>query len=102
LDRELAFKCTAGLHHAIHHRDEATGLEHHGFLNVLLATRASLDGEGIDGVAAVLEETAGEELAGRLSADPDQAARTRRWFTSFGSCSVLEAHEDLVELGLLR
>jgi hypothetical protein len=102
LDRELPFKCTAGLHHAVHHRDESTGLEHHGFLNVLLATRASLDGESIEGVAAVLEETAGEELARGLSSDPDQAARTRRWFTSFGSCSVLEAHEDLVELGLLR
>ena len=101
LDRELPFKCTAGLHHAVRHRDEASGFEHQGFLNVLLATRTSLDGGGPEEVARVLNETDGAVLASRLTADPDVAARTRRWFTSFGSCSVLEAHEDLVELGLL-
>ena len=101
LDRELPFKCTAGLHHAVRHRDKASGFEHQGFLNVLLATRTSLDGGGSEEVARVLDETDGAVLASRLTADPDVAARTRRWFTSFGSCSVLEAHEDLVELGLL-
>jgi hypothetical protein len=102
LDRELPFKCTAGMHHAVRHDDPDTGVTHHGFLNVLLATRASLDGQSQEEVAAVLEDTEGPGLASRLSSDPDQAARTRRWFTSFGSCSVLEAHEDLVELGLLE
>ena len=101
LDRELPFKCTAGLHHAVRHRDEASGFEHQGFLNVLLATRTSLDGGGPEELARVLDETNGAALASRLTVDPDVAARTRRWFTSFGSCSVLEAHEDLVELGLL-
>jgi len=101
LDRELPFKCTAGLHHAVRHRDETTGFEHHGFLNVLLATRASLDGGRPDEVAEVLDDTDGDALAARLTADPALAGRTRRWFTSFGSCSVLEAHEDLVELGLM-
>ena len=101
LDRELPFKCTAGLHHAVRHRDEQTGFEHHGFLNVLLATRASLDGGSLGDVAEVLDQTDGAAVAERLLADPDVAARTRRWFESFGSCSVLEAHEDLVELGLL-
>jgi len=101
LDRELPFKCTAGLHHAVRNRDDETGFQHHGFLNVLLATRVSLDGGSPEDVARVLEETDASAMASRLSADPDQAARTRRWFTSFGSCSVLEAHEDLVELGLM-
>ena len=101
LDRELPFKCTAGLHQAVRHRDEETGIAHHGFLNVLLATRASLDGAGSADVARVLEDTDGASIAARLADDPDLAARTRRWFTSFGSCSVLEAHEDLVDLGLL-
>jgi hypothetical protein len=101
LDRELPFKCTAGLHHAVRHRDDETGFEHHGFLNVLLATRASLDGAGPADVADVLEQHDGAALARRLLDDPDEAARTRRWFESFGSCSVLDAHEDLVDLGLL-
>ncbi len=101
LDRELPFKCTAGLHHAVRHRDDDTGFEHQGFLNVLLATRTSLDGGGLEEAARVLDETDGAALASRLDADPDLAARTRRWFTSFGSCSVLEAHEDLVDLGLM-
>jgi hypothetical protein len=101
LDRELPFKCTAGLHHAVRHTDASTGITHHGFLNVLLATRASLDGAGVEEVTRVLEDPDGPALAGRVADDPDTAARTRRWFTSFGSCSVLDAHEDLVDLGLL-
>ncbi len=101
LDRELPFKTTAGLHHTVRHRDEATGGTHHGFLNVLVATRASLDGSSSEEVAGVLEETDGAVLAAQVTAAPEVAERTRRWFTSFGSCSVMEAHKDLVELGLL-
>ena len=96
LDREIPFKCTAGLHHALRHHDPETGLTHHGFLNVLRATRAALDGEDPSDVLA--EESAAALLDGF---DADAAARTRQWFTGFGSCSVLEPHDDLVELGLL-
>ena len=81
------------------HRDPDTGFEHHGFLNILLATRTSLDGGGPGEVAEVLDRTDGAALAERILGDPDEAARTRRWFRSFGSCSVLEAHEDLVGWG---
>ena len=102
LDRELAFKCTAGLHHALRHRASDTGFEHHGFLNVLLATRASLDGAGPEAVAATLEERdAAAVLAALDEAGPDALASARRWFTSFGSCSVDEPLEDLATLGLL-
>ena len=96
LDRETPFKCTAGLHNALRHRDPETGFEHHGFLNVLLATRATLDGED------PVEVLADTDLRVRLDkADPAMLVSARTWFVSFGSCSVLEPHEDLVELGLL-
>ena len=100
LDRELAFKCTAGLHNALRHRDAATGFEHHGFLNVLLATRASLDGAGVEDVAAVLDQADPEALLG--SRDLDGWAGARRWFRSFGSCSVREPLDDLTALDLLE
>jgi hypothetical protein len=103
LDRELPFKCTAGLHHALRHRDETTGFEQHGFLNVLLATRAAFDGAGADEVAAVLEERDGETVRDRLDTTGSEAlVRTRRWFTSFGCCGVLDPLEDLLELGLVH
>jgi hypothetical protein len=103
LDREVAFKCTAGLHNAVRHTAPDTGFEHHGFLNVLLATRASLDGASQDEVAAVLENRDGETLATRAGElSEDQAAGARRWFTSFGSCSVDEPRQDLIALGLLE
>ncbi len=99
LDRELAFTCTAGLHRALRHRDPDTGLNRHGFLNVLVATRASLDGAGVDDVAAVLEETDADRLL--AATDETGLAGARRWFTSFGSCSVAEPVHDLETLGLV-
>ncbi len=103
LDREVAFKCTAGLHNAVRHTAPDTGFEHHGFLNVLLATRASLDGAGQDEVAAVLENRDGEALAAKAAELSDeQADGTRKWFTSFGSCSIDEPRHDLTALKLLE
>lgn len=101
LDREAPFKCTAGLHHAVRHRAD-TGFEHHGFLNVLLATRASLDGADPSALAPLLEERSAERVAATVSAlGDDRIASTRRWFVSVGSCSVADPVADLVALGLL-
>jgi len=102
LDRELRFKCTAGLHHAVRHQDPETGFDHHGFLNVLLATRASLDGAGVDDLAGVLAVRDGAMLTAKITAlDADGLASARRWFTSFGSCSILDPLDDLTQLGLV-
>lgn len=100
LDRETPFKCTAGLHHALRHRDPATGFEHHGFLNVLLGTRAAFDGASREELAGLLESQDRNALVAR--ADTSDLAGARRWFTSFGSCSVSEPLDDLLTLGLLE
>jgi hypothetical protein len=100
LDRETPFKCTAGLHHAIAHRDHETGFPHHGFLNVLLATRQAFDGAAPAEVATLLGDHYPNDLVA-LARTTDLAG-ARRWFVSFGSCSVHEPLDDLVGLGLLE
>jgi len=94
LDRELPVKGTAGLHRAVRHDPEGGGA--HGFLNVLVATRALLDGASAGDAAALLEERDGARLAAT------DLGSVRSWFTSFGSCSVTEPRDDLVSLGLLE
>jgi cell division ATPase FtsA len=100
LDRETAFKCTAGLHHAIRHRDHETGFEHLGFLNLLLATRVAFDGATVAETARVLDDQYANDLV--AMARQSDLAGARRWFTSFGSCSVTDPLEDLVGLDLLE
>lgn len=100
--QDIRFKLTAGLHNAIRHTDPVTGFEHHGFLNVLLATRASLDGASTIEVAALLDQSQRTVVTNLLDeAGPDLLVSVRRWFTSFGSCSVLDPLGDLIDLGLL-
>lgn len=102
LDRELPFKCTAGLHDPLRHTGHDTGFEHQGFLNVLVATRLAFDGASVDEVTAVLEHRSAEDVLALWREQGDEAmARTRRWFTTFGSCSVDEPWDGLVELGLV-
>ncbi len=97
----LAFKCTAGLHNAVRHRDPTTGFEHHGFLNVALAVQAALDGARVDAVRAALADTDAGDIAARIGDLTEaEAQRLRRSFTSFGTCSVLEPLTDLEALGL--
>jgi hypothetical protein len=98
LDRESPFKCTAGLHRAVRHTGE-DGFEHHGFLNVLVATRLLFDGASVGDAVTVLEQRDGALLVD--AAHQLDLAGARRWFTSFGSCSVAEPLADLKELGLL-
>ncbi|MEU4240107.1 hypothetical protein [Actinoplanes sp. NPDC026619] len=100
--RGIAFKCTAGLHHAIRHTDRATGFEHHGFLNVLLAAAALGDGSSVLIAEGHLEADYAPGIAAGVRAlTADQVAETRRIFTSFGTCSVTEPVADLEALGLL-
>lgn len=102
IERETAFKCTAGLHHAVAHVDAATGFEHHGFLNVLLATRAALDSEEVGRVAELLATGQPSQVTAAMRGQsPESLVSARRWFRSFGSCSIIEPCDDLVALGLM-
>ncbi len=101
IERRAPFKCTAGLHHAIRHTAADTGFEHHGFLNVLLAVAAGIDGANIADLADLLSQRDPQIVVGRLAAlAADLVADTRYFFTSFGTCSIDEPVADLVALGL--
>jgi hypothetical protein len=98
---DVPFKCTAGLHHAVRHTT-GEGFEQHGFLNVLLATAALLDGASERDAAFVLADRDGPRLAALAAKLTDaEAERVRGRFRSFGTCSVTEPLEDLVVLGAL-
>ena len=101
---DAPFKLTGGLHHAVRGTYPVDGApeEHHGILNVLLATAAAGDGAGDEEVAALLALRDGEALAELVRAWPDAtAARVRRAFTSYGCCTVTDPVGELADLGLL-
>jgi hypothetical protein len=97
----VPFKATAGLHHAVRNTDPGSGFEQHGFLNLLLATAVAADGGSVDAVRTTLAERDGAALAARVRDLGEAAGAARRWFTSFGTCSIAEPVSDLAALGLL-
>lgn len=102
LDRGVAFKLTAGLHQAVRHSTDA-GTEEHGFLNVITAVAAALDGADAADLAARLAARESDVVAATIKdLRPERAAGVRRWFASYGSCSIAEPLTDLVALGLVE
>ncbi len=100
VEADLAFKATAGLHHA----QPTPGADpdrpvQHGFLNLLAAVEALVEGASVRDAAEVLRETDPATVAGWSE---DTAARVRRRFRSFGCCGVLDPVHDLVALGLVE
>ncbi|MEU3269726.1 hypothetical protein ABZ639_02710 [Saccharomonospora sp. NPDC006951] len=98
----VAFKATAGLHHALRNTDPGTGFEQHGFLNLLLATHAALGGAEDKAVAAVLAERDADSVAAAIGdLGPVRAEAVRAAFVSFGTCSITEPLCELADLGLV-
>ncbi|MEP6599515.1 MAG: hypothetical protein ABJB98_08740 [Actinomycetota bacterium] len=96
-----AFKCTAGLHHAVRHTARSL-FEHHGFLNLALAARVAASSGSVAATRELLAQREPRRIAylvGELTVSDVHAIRAL--FTSFGTCSVLDPVTDLVDLGLL-
>lgn len=103
VELHLPFKATAGLHHAVRHRDPRTGFEHHGFVNLLLAVCRSVEGHdqvAVERALALDDPAAVAAEAARV--DPSLATRARRLFVAYGSCSTSEPLDDLDALGLVE
>jgi len=98
-DRQLPFKLTAGLHHAVRHTDPETGFIHHGFLNVLVATGAAAAGAEVADVAELVAATDSLPLVEALR---DRLDEPRPLWVGFGTCSIAEPLSDLTHLGLLE
>ena len=105
IEADLPFKATAGLHRAWPNRilsERGETLPQHGFLTVLMAIEALVDGAGTDQAAELLRlDDPGRIFAALSDWDDATAARVRRRFHSFGCCGVTDPVEDLVTLGLL-
>ena len=66
---------------------------------MLVATRLLFDGASVDDAVVVLEQRESAVLV--EAARALDLAGARRWFTSFGSCSIAEPWADLRGLGLV-
>jgi len=97
-DRQLPYKLTAGLHHALRHTDPETGFTHHGFLNVLAADLVAAGGADLDEVTEVLSLTDPRPV---LAVVEGRLDHPRPMWIGYGSCSIEEPVADLVEYGLL-
>jgi hypothetical protein len=94
----VPFKATAGLHHALRNTDPETGFEQHGFLNLITATAAALDGADDSDLVTLLGDRDATRVADRVRL---LSSAVRDEFRSFGTCSVIEPVEELAGLRLL-
>ncbi|MDQ1601519.1 MAG: hypothetical protein QOD68_2993 [Actinomycetota bacterium] len=100
--RGVPFKLTAGLHHAVRSTTDE-GLEQHGLLNVLVATRVAQTGGSVDDVAVPLALRSADPLVGFVEHwDEGTCTGVRSAFRSFGCCGVTDPLGDLATVGLLE
>jgi hypothetical protein len=103
IEADLPFKATAGLHHAVALSGSDPGRpRQHGFLNLLIAVEALVEGGSASEAADLLGESGRQTVLARVAAWNDtQASRIRRRFRGFGCCGVLDPINDLAALGLI-
>jgi hypothetical protein len=98
--RGTPFKATAGLHHAVRHFDPALGVDRHGFVNLVLAVCAAV--EGRDPVPVLKLTDVGELVRQARAVPGDAARRARELLVSYGSCNTATPIEDLLALDLIE
>ncbi|MDA2811103.1 hypothetical protein O4J56_10685 [Nocardiopsis sp. RSe5-2] len=99
---DVPFRVAAGQHRAVSAPAVGGLPARHGYLNVLLATAAAVEGAGAGEVREVLRTTDEELIAARFAAVGWRTAlRTRRVFTGMGARSTGEPPRDVERLGLL-
>jgi hypothetical protein len=112
---KVAFKATAGLHHALRAKYRLTYEENSaeypmfGFLNLFLATALAREGVPEPYIRSVLEESSPDAFRVEDSAmtwrdwrlDQETLHRSRDSMVSFGSCSFTEPISELQSLQLL-
>lgn len=96
VDNKIPFKLTAGLHRAMRYTNPKTGFAHFGFLNIAAAVRTLQDSKDESAALAVLNS----DDSVQVKAAATDRKSWRDTFVSFGTCSVVEPLETLVELDL--
>ena len=87
----------------VRNTDPETGFHQHGFLNLLLATDAALDGRPLGDLAAILADRDAPAVARRVARLGEaRTAAARALFLSFGTCSITDPVTELADLGLLE
>jgi hypothetical protein len=101
---DLPFKATAGLHHAWPVAGpEPDQPRQHGFLSLLAAVDALLEGASDDEAADLLTARDRSAVLETLRGGSEtRSARLRSRLRSFGCCGVTDPLADLVALGLLE
>jgi hypothetical protein len=101
VEEGVPFKLTAGLHRAVRYVDEATGFEHHGFLNALVATCHAVLGRSVSRLAEVIAvRDQAEVLALLRGASGPTLEAARRHFVGFGCSNVTAPVGDLLSLAV--
>lgn len=99
----LAFKCSAGLRHAVRHRDSETLRNHHGFLNIALAVRTAAATGNVRSTQSVLAETDVRSVAHQVwDLSPDDVSAIRAMLSSIVTFNITDSVTDLVALGLVN
>lgn len=93
----IPFKLTAGLHRAMRYKDQETGFQHFGFLNIAAAVRELRAGNCTEAALRVLDSDDPQQIQEVVSPDP----LWRESFQSFGTCSIAEPLETLAEIGFI-